>query len=177
MRVTSFTPVVRGILLVISTALPGGRVLAGDCPYDQVHQTKVVEAIAKAIPGGTTDDARRQLTWTDPSVGTTTFGFGGCADFGSRVTRSTPTDAPRTREQVFAVARELATRYWDNDIVAARAASRALVSGLASGMFIVQADEHGEMILVQEPGYIQIYLQHGYENGTDRVTIGWQAAF
>lgn len=49
MRVSPFTPVMLGILLVISTALPGGRVLAGDCTYDQVHQTKVVEAIAKAF--------------------------------------------------------------------------------------------------------------------------------
>lgn len=85
------------------------------------------------LPGGSADDVRRLVTWTDPSIGTTTFECGGCADFGSGVTRATPMDAPRTREQVLALAHELAARFWDNDLVAAGVASSALVTGLANG--------------------------------------------
>ncbi len=177
MRSTQFAPAKKSAVFVVATALLSGRALAVDCTFDQEHQTQVIAVIAKTLPGGTADDAWRLATWTDPSVGTTTFEFGGCVDFGSRVTRTTLMDSPRTRAQVFALARELATRFWDNDLVSAGVASSALVTGLANGTFTVQKGDDGETFLVQEPGYIQLYVQHQFENRTDRVSIGWQAAF
>ena len=75
------------------------------------------------------------------------------------------------------MARELATRYWDNEVVSAGAAASALITSLVNGQFDVESGADGETFLVQEPGYVHIYVQHRFGDGTDQVSIGWQAAF
>jgi hypothetical protein len=162
---------------LLALAFSSGLVAAEDCTFDQANQATVIAAVAKANPGGTKDAAKRRATWANKSDGTTTFMYGGCVDFGSVVTRSTAMTRARSKEQVFALARQLAKQFWNNDIVAANAASDALMSGINSGKYIAEPQAEGTTYSVDNEGYVQLYVRHEFKDGIDRVTIAWQGNF
>jgi hypothetical protein len=148
-----------------------------ECTFDQDHQASVIASIAVRFPGGVASASDRLVTWTSPTEGTTTFAYGGCEDLGSMITRSTRLTAPRTRDEVFALARELATKFWSNDIVSARRATEALVSGLSGSEYTTESTEGKVLYSVPDPGYVELCVEHEYRDGIDRVVIAWQGNF
>ena len=150
---------------------------AEDCTFDETHQATVITSIAARFSGGTANVPDRLVTWTSTTEGTTTFGYGGCADLGSVITRSTPLETPRTQKQVFALARELTLRFWSNHIVSARLATETLLAGLDGSKYTVEKTNGRTLFSVLDPAYVQLYVEHEYKDGIDRVEIGWQGNF
>jgi hypothetical protein len=148
-----------------------------DCSFDQGHQASVIASIAARFPGGSVNETDLIVTWTGPADGTTTFAYGGCEDLGSMITRSTRLESPRTRDEVFSLARELATRFWSNDIVSARRATEALVSGLTEATYTTERVGGKVLYSVPDPGYVELSVEHEYQDGLDRVVIAWQGNF
>ena len=97
-------------VVLLMLILPNALWAADDCTFDQDHQREVLSQVAKMNPGAKADPESRQVTWSRSDEGTTTFAYGGCAHLDSIVSRSTPLAAARTQEEIFALARELATR-------------------------------------------------------------------
>ena len=150
---------------------------ADDCTFDPRHQANVITSIAARFPGGTANVRDRLVTWTNHAEGTTTFAYGGCYDLGSEVSRATRLAAPRTLSQVFALARELATKFWSNDIVSARRATKTLLAGLSKSKYTIEKINGAELFSVSDPGYVELYVEHEYKDGIDRVAIAWQGNF
>lgn len=150
---------------------------ADECTFDQENQLAVLAAIAKQNPGAKTYPEKRQVVWVRPGEGTTTFGYGGCADLGSVVTRSTPLPVARTQEQVFSLARDLATRLWSNKEVSERLATETLTNALQGGRFSVETVEGKKLFQVNDPNFVQLYVEHEYKDGVDTIAIGWQGNF
>ena len=165
------------LLVALALALSQAPRATDDCTFDQVHQSNVVAAIAKMIPGGATDPATRTITWTRPGEGTTTFGFGGCVDLGSVVTRTTALPRSRTQAQILALARDLSARFWRNTEVSGDAAAEALTRATERAEFVVEQSGSRTVFNVADPGYVQLYVEHEYINGIDRVVIAWQGHF
>lgn len=165
------------LVALFACTVPVAILAAEECTFDQNHQATVIESIAKLIPGGSANVPQRLVTWVRETEGTTTFGYGGCADLGSVVTRSTPMAKPRTQEQVFSLARELATRFWSHEIVSARLATQTLISGLDGSKYTTETSEGRTTFAVKDPNYVQLYVEHEYKDGVDRVTIAWQGNF
>jgi hypothetical protein len=147
------------------------------CTFDQEHQAQVIVAVSKSAPGAVVDVEKRQVTWVTPKKETTVFSYGGCADLGSMVSRSTPRTAPRSQAQVFALAKELAERFWSSKTVAAGSATDALVTGLSTAAFTVDVNDGRTAFNVRDPGYVQLYVEHEFKDGIDKVTIAWQGNF
>jgi hypothetical protein len=150
---------------------------ADECTFDQENQLAVLAAIAKQNPGAKSYPEKRQVVWVRPGEGTTTFGYGGCADLGSVVTRSMPLSAARTQEKVFSLARDLATQFWSNKEVSERLATETLVKALQSGRFYVETVEGKKLFQVNDPNFVQLYVEHEYKDGVDTIAIGWQGNF
>lgn len=148
-----------------------------ECTFDEAHQATVITSIAARFSGGTPSVPDRLVTWTSVTEGTTTFSYGGCYDLGSVITRSTPFSTRRTQNQVFALARELALRFWSNDIVSARQASKALQAGLDGSKYNIEKTNGRTLFSVLSPSYVELYVEHEYKDGIDRVEIGWQGNF
>jgi hypothetical protein len=148
-----------------------------DCTFDQAHQREVLAVVAEWEPGASVNLDGREVTWMKAEKETTVFGYGGCFDLGSTVTRTTHMAAPRNREQVFALAKDLAERFWSNELVSARRATEALVSGLYGSSFTTQERDGQISFNVSDPSYVELYVEHEYANGVDRVRIAWQGNF
>ena len=148
-----------------------------DCTFDETHQATVIASIAARFSGGTPNVSDRLVTWTSATEGTTTFRYGGCYDLGSVITRSTPLATRRTQNQVFALARELALRFWSNDIVSANRATETLLAGLDGTKYTVEKRNGRMLFSVLSPSYVELYVEHEYKDGIDRVEIGWQGHF
>ena len=167
----------RILVTLFACAVPVAVFAADDCTFDQNRQATVITSIARLMPGGTANVQERSVTWDGKTEGTTTFAYGGCADLGSVVTRSTHMARPRTQEQVFSLARELAAKFWSNDIVSARLATKTLISGLEGSKYTTAKSDGRTTFAVQDPNYVQLYIEHEYGDGVDRVTIAWQGNF
>jgi hypothetical protein len=148
-----------------------------DCTFDETHQATVITSIAARFSGGTPNVPDRLVTWTSVTEGTTTFSYGGCYDLGSVITRTAPLTTPRTQNQVFALARELALKFWSNDIVSARLATETLLAGLDGSKYTVEKTNGRALFSVPSPYYVELYVAHEYKEGIDRVEIGWQGNF
>jgi len=83
----------------------------------------------------------------------------------------------RTKEQVLALAKAMAERYWGNSQVSARLASETLVAGLTSSRFTVEVRSGTTTYNVSDPSYVQLYVDHSFSSGIDRVSIAWQGEF
>ena len=129
---------------------------ADDCTFDQAHQRQILSVVAKWEPGASINLDGREVTWTKAGKETTVFGYGGCDDLGSTVIRTTYMAAPRTREQVFALAKELAERFWNNKQVSAHLATEALVSGLYGSWFTTEEKDGRISFNVSDPSYVQL---------------------
>jgi hypothetical protein len=171
------SPAMRLLVVPFLCCAPLVSGAADDCTFDQAHQANVISSIAARFPGGTANVTDRAVTWTSTSEGTTIFSYGGCADLGSMISRSTPLAAARTQDQVFALARELATRFWSNDIVSARLATKTLLAGLDESNYTEERIDGKRLYSVADPNYVQLYVEHEYKDGTDRVVIAWQGNF
>jgi hypothetical protein len=145
----------------------------GPCTLDTAHQDAVVSEAAALLPDGAIDHDKRQVTWNSVD-GTTTFAYGGCVDLGSVITRATRLPKPRTQSQVFELARELAVRLWSNPAVGARSATNALLRGL-HGQIDPQQQAGKTIYNVKDPLYSELYISHEFQDGEDRVILGWQA--
>jgi hypothetical protein len=148
-----------------------------DCTFDETHQATVVTSIATHFSGGTPNVPDRLVTWASATDGTTTFSYGGCYDLGSMVTHSIPLETPRTQNQVFALARELALRFWSNDIVSAWLATETLLDGIDGSKYTVEKTNGRTLFSVPSHSYVELYVEHEYIDGIDRVEIGWQGNF
>jgi hypothetical protein len=148
-----------------------------DCTFDVPSQVRVVAALASVSPPGKIDSSKHLITWTDPVEGTTTFSYGGCFDLGSEVTRSTPRKNPRTQEQVFALARELATRFWGNNLISQPLAAETLARALDKAAFSVESAGGRTLFRLEDPAYVEFYIEHVYKAGVDRVVVSWQGNF
>ena len=162
---------------LIMCVVPVTVIATDDCTFDQAHQAAVISSIANRFPGGSANVADRKVTWVSTTEGTTTFGYGGCVDLGSVITRSTRMTSPRTQEQVFALARELATKFWSNDIVSAKLAAETLISGIYGSKYSTKKANGKSIFAVSDPGYVQLYVEHEYISGIDSVVIAWQGNF
>ena len=166
------------LVVAILSALAAPLLLANDdCSFDPAHQVRVLTAIAQSAPGAVLDIDNREVVWRTAGSGVTAFSYGGCADLGSMASHSMPTNTPRTRAQVFAVAKDLAERFWSNEHVTAYSATRALLAGLAAETFEVEQLNGATVYEVRDPGYVVLYVEHAYADGVDRVTIAWQGNF
>lgn len=165
------------VVVLLCCLVPFASGASDDCTFDQDHQATVITSIAARFPGASPNVEGRTVTWVSPSEGTTTFEYGGCADLGSTITRSTQLAAPRTQAQVFALARELATRFWSNDIVSARLASETLLTALSNSKYMTEKLNGKVSFSVSDPSYVQLYIEHEYKDGVDRVVLAWQGNF
>lgn len=165
------------IIVLISLFLSPVLWADDDCSFDQENQVAVLTAIAQSKPGATLDVEKRQVSWGASGTDMTFFSYGGCEDLGSMVTRSTPMKSPRTHEQVFSLARELARRFWNNQKVAADGATATLLAGLSAKRFEVEKLDDSTIYRVLDKAYVELYVEHAYTDGIDTVTIGWQGNF
>jgi hypothetical protein len=167
----------RTIVIALATLLSTTLWAADDCTFDQDNQVKVLTAVAQSEPGASLDLERREVSWGTAGTDSTVFAYGGCADLGSTASRTTPMKAPRTREQVFAVAKALAERFWSNKHVGARLATATLRSGLSAQRFEIERLNGVTTYSIRDPHYVELYVEHSYADGADRVTIAWQGNF
>jgi len=165
------------VVVVVVLLISALAQAADDCAFDQEHQARVIAAVAKSAPGAVVDVDNRQVTWVTPKKETTVFSYGGCADLGSRVSRSTHKTTPRSQAQVFALAKHLAERFWSGKQVSAGTATDALVTGLSTAAFTVDVNDGRTSFHVRDPGYVQLYVEHEFKDGVDKVTIAWQGNF
>lgn len=165
--------VVTTIFLLLSPML----MASDECSFDQEYQVSLLTAVAHSEPGATLNLERRQVSWGDAGSGMTIFAFGGCEDLGSTVTRSTPLASPRTQEQVFSLAKELAERFWSNKEVAVGSAAEILLTGLSARKYEIEQIDGSTIYRVSDEGYVELYVEHAYVDGIDSVTIAWQGNF
>lgn len=165
------------IAFLISALLSPVLWAFGDCSFDQQNQMAVLKTIAQSNPGAKLNLKRHKVSWGDTDSEMTIFTFGGCEDLGSTVSRTNPMKSPRTREQVFSLARELAMRFWSNKEVGAGSATDALLAGLSAKRFQVDKMNDSTMYSVSNEAYVELYVAHAYADGIDTVTIVWQGNF
>jgi hypothetical protein len=167
----------RTIVVALAALLSPTLWAVDDCTFDQDHQVKVLTAIAQSEPGASLNLESREVSWGAVWTDHTVFAYGGCEDLGSTVTRTTPMKAPRTQEQVFALAKALAERFWSNQYVVERQATETLVSGLAGQRFEIEHWNGTTTYSIRDPHYVELYVEHSYSDGADRVSIAWQGNF
>jgi len=166
------------LALVVASLLALPLQAEDECSFDQENQLKVVASVAASLPGGVIDAAGHLVTWSSRTQDITTFGYGGCADLGSVVTRSTVLPAPRTQKQVLVLARQLAEQFWNNKATRVEPlAAEALVRALEQATFTERQRLSSALYEVNDPSYVQLYVEHSYDNGIDRVAIAWQGNY
>jgi hypothetical protein len=165
------------IVFILATLLSPTLWAADDCTFDQDYQVKVLTAVAQSEPGASLDLERREVSWGAVRTDSTVFGYGGCDDLGSTVSCTTPMKAPRTQEQVFALTKDLAERFWSNKHVGARLATEALLSGLSAQRFEIELLNGTTVYSIRDSHYVELYVENSYSDGADRVTIAWQGSF
>ena len=165
------------LIALTSLILLFTRYADAECSFDQDNQLSVIAAIDKKFPGGKVNLDQRQIIWSTASNVTTTFGFGGCEDFGSTVARSTPMAKPRTQQQVFALAHELSMRFWSEEPVSERLVTDALADAILHSRYTVERDGSRTTFNFNHPGFVQLNIQHEYAEAIDRVVVVWQGAF
>jgi hypothetical protein len=158
--------------LAASTATPP-QALADkhDCTYDQDNQRRVVRELARRHPGGRVDEEDRRITWALPSGGSIVFLYGGCTHLGSIVTRTEPRSTALPRDRVFAIATDLATRYWN------KADADELKAGLAKRAFETEVVDGRTYYQVRREDYSQFSVEYEFRDGTSRVEIAWSRNF
>ena len=142
-----------------------------DCTYDQQDQQRVVREVARRYPGGRVEAKERRITWPLPSGGSVVFVYGGCDHLGSVVTRTEARTAALPQARVFAVATELAGKYWD------KAVAKDLRTGLAKRAFHTETVDGRRYYHVRHESLAQLYVEYEFSNGASRVTIAWSRTF
>ena len=155
------------VLLAAPLAFAGEH----DCTYDQDDQVRVVREVAKRHPGGRVDEKDRRVTWTLPGGGSIVFEYGGCTHLGSIVTRAERTPAALSRERVFAIATDLAAKYWKKE------EAEDLRTGLAKREFQTETVDGRTYYHVRHEDLSQFYVEYAFLNGTSRVAIAWSRTF
>lgn len=148
-----------------------------DCSFNQEHQVQVLRAMANRFPGGQLDIKNRTIQWKQSATDGTQLNFGGCFHLASGVTQTIRLSQARTQAQVFALAKFLAKRYWDNQLVSAGAAFDALVAALNAGKYAVSYEEGKTIYAISDETYDELTVSHSYQNGIDTVMIVWFGAF
>jgi hypothetical protein len=167
----------RTTVVALATLLSSTLWAADDCTFDQDNQMRVLTAVAQSEPGASLNLERREVSWGAAGTDYTVFAYGGCEDLGSTVSRTTPMKAPRTQEQVFALARALAERFWSNQYVFERQATETLLTALSAQRFGIEHWNGATTYSIRDPHYVELYVEHSYSDGADRVTIAWQGNF
>ncbi|MBI1736374.1 MAG: hypothetical protein HYR51_14485 [Candidatus Rokubacteria bacterium] len=165
---------VAALACVAATAAVGVRPAPADehdCPYDRDDQVRVVRELARRYPGGRVEETERRVTWSLPSGGSVVFLYGGCADLGSIVTRREPRATALPRDRVFAIAIDLATKYWH------AAEAEDLKDGLAKGAFRTEVIDGRTYYHVRHELLSQFYVESEFTSGTSRVAIAWSRNF
>lgn len=147
---------------------------AETCAFSQEREQAVLQNVAARYPGGVLVRENREVTWALPDGGSTTFGYGGCEHLGSLAFRSIRAPVALGEEEVIGAARELAEQFWNAQILGDSLALDTLVSGLDRKDFIVELSRGKTFINVRDPAFVELYIEHSYENGFDSVGIVWQ---
>ena len=90
---------------------------------------------------------------------------------GSIVTRTERRPTALSRDRVFAIATELATKYWN------KAEADDLKAGLAKRAFETEVVDGTTYYQVRHEDLSQFYVEYAFANGTSRVAIGWSRTF
>jgi hypothetical protein len=61
--------------------------------------------------------------------------------------------------------------------VSARLATETLLAGLSASKYTTEKADGKLVYSVSDPNYVQLYVEHEYKNGIDRVVIAWQGNF
>ena len=146
---------------------------AQECTFDQEHQAQVIQNVFQAFPGASrsTEDV---LTWELSDSARETFSYGGCFDFGSVISNSTNVEIPRSRESVMQIAMVLAEKFWGREFIGSSSATVALASAVARDEFKFEPVDGGEIYHVPDPMYVQFYIEHRFQHGTDTVAVVYQ---
>ena len=167
---------IAGALACLAMLTGAGDVPADtDCTFDQAHQVEVMRAIAARTRGARFDAAENKVL-VDGSR-PVEFRYGGCVDFGSVVTQTTQRSKPRAPRAVLAQAVQLAKSFWDNDIVRANDAARALRQGLRNKAYTLDTQDGSTTWVIDAPSHLQLSVTHEHRDGIDRVTIAWQGLY
>ena len=142
-----------------------------DCTYDQDDQRRVVRELARRHPGGRVEEEERRITWALPGGGSIVLLYGGCAHLGSIVIRTERRPSALPRDRVFAIAADLATKYWT------KAEAEDLKAGLAKRAFETEVVDGRTYYQVRHQGFSQFYVEYEFANGTSRVAIAWSRNF
>lgn len=104
-----------------------------DCTFDQDYQIKRVAEMAARHPGGRVSADRRMVSWRSADGSVLSVAHGGCADLGTTVRLSYPSD--RRPDNRIALRRLFAavSEYWSS------AEARDMVAAFASGAFTARA--------------------------------------
>lgn len=142
-----------------------------DCTYDPDYAQGVLSKIAQRLDGAMREG--NELRWIGAEGEVTILGIGGCHDRGTQLTRSTPMSAPRTREQVFALARELASSYLAPEIEGGKTAGESLLLGLQQSTYQTHSSDGTTRYQVEHAQYIELQVTHRFHEGVDEVSISW----
>lgn len=144
--------------------------LAEDCTFNQDHQIEVLRDAAKLHGGGEVRDNDHQVIWKPGEGSTDTFSYGGCADLGGSVSRSTPRSQARSRDETLTLARALVLRYAPEMTVATVLKQLDLENAKST------PTEAGERFDLTAPELAELTIEHRYAEGTDQVSVLWQEA-
>ncbi len=163
-----------GLVLAIVISFSPFLHAAEQCAFSQEKEQAILQKAAAQYPGGVLAKEHREVTWALPDGGTTTFGYGGCEHLGSIAFRSIRAPAALEEKEVIAAARELARRFWNAEIAGDSLALDTLMTGLDRAEYIVELSRGKTFINVRDASFVELYIEHSYENGFDSVGIVWQ---
>ena len=103
-----------------------------------------------------------------------TFSYGGCFDLGSVISHSIQADVPRSRESVLQMAAAHSEKFWRREFIGSAHAATALASAIANIDFTVERFTDGEIYHVNNPAFVQLYVEHHFRNGADTITVVYQ---
>jgi len=147
---------------------------ADECTFDRAHQVEIIQNAATQYPGGITELDELRVTWQGPGGRTTIFRYGGCDDLGSVVSQADKMDTPRSQVQIFELARELAKRYWCDEIIGDSFAQDVLVTSLEKSEYSVEQEDRRTFFHIHHHAFVELYVEHEFDSGEDRVSIAWQ---
>ncbi|MES2297727.1 MAG: hypothetical protein V4582_11835 [Pseudomonadota bacterium] len=164
-------------LFILLAVLGPAAGAAEECSFNQEPQVEVLKKVAARYPGGKVVLASRQVSWNEGKGKTTTFGYGGCYDFGSVISQSEKAAAPRSEAQVFALAKALAQRFWNKDIYGNPMALETLTKNLDDKHFTARPSHGSTVYRIEEPLFAELSVAHTFARGYDRVVLTWQGNF
>jgi hypothetical protein len=158
--------------LTLMVMLSGPAFADSECTFSPEHPLTVLNTAAKRYPGGRMDPAQQQIVWVSKNGERTVFGYGGCEDLGSVISRASRMKTPRSSAAALLVAEELAERFWNKDIIGADSISLDVLKESIQANRL--SGDAKTFFSISHPHFAEFYVAHEFEAGVDSVSVAWQ---